>query len=184
MAIDEFDTSTSDLGGFDARFATIEDAIRDHNLIADELPFLRTAYNYDRDLASRESGLFCHDLSLTQQHMADDADINEIVRRFGITGQMPQGVRLPTYGDFVGVNDYRAALAAISEADDNFMQYPADLRARFDNDPFKFTEFVLDPASKEELYTLGLAERPRQAPLPSTDDSKAPPVPPIVPPVP
>lgn len=162
MAIDQFDDVTGELLPV--------------QLEEDTLPFLRTAHNYDRDQASLDSALQCDDLSLTQQHQANDADINEIVRRFGITGQMPQGVRLPTYGDFVGVSDYRAALAAIQEADDNFYELPADLRARFSNDPFQFSEFVLDPANKEELYTLGLAERPRQAPLPSTDASTASPV--------
>ena len=38
-----------------------------------EIPFLRTPFNYDRDLASEESGLKCEDPSLTQQQFKDEA---------------------------------------------------------------------------------------------------------------
>lgn len=163
MAIDEFDDVTGEL-------------LPAHFIGDEEFPFIRSPYNYDRDAVSFDTGLACDDLSLTKQSEANDADINEIVRRFGLTGQLPQGVRTPSYGDFVGVSDYRAALAAIQQADDDFMELPADLRARFQNDPQQYADFVLDPANKEQLYDLGLAERPRQAPLPSTDASTGSPV--------
>ena len=51
--------------------------------------FLRTPYNYDVDEVSAETGLACFDESLTQQQFKEESDINEIVRRFGLTGQTP-----------------------------------------------------------------------------------------------
>lgn len=65
---------------------------------------MRSAYNYLRDDVSFDTGLSCDDESLAQQHMAEDADINVIVKRFGLTGQLPQGHRMPEFGDFTGVS--------------------------------------------------------------------------------
>lgn len=117
----------------------------------------RSALNYDRDYASASSALYCPEKTLAQQSQKEEADINTIVRRFGITGQLPQGVRVPSYGDFDGVSDYREALEAVESAKDSFMRMPAAVRARFDNDPGAFVDFCSDPGNLEELRRLGLA---------------------------
>lgn len=98
--------------------------------------------------------------SLTQQHMADECNINTIVRRFGLTGQVPVGMRLPQYGDFTGVIDYQSALNAVMAAEKSFSSVPADIRKQFDNDPQKFLEFVDNPANLDKMYELGLAVKP------------------------
>lgn len=121
---------------------------------------LRAQYNYDTDAASNEDALKCEDLSLTQQHQKEEADINTIVRRFGLTGELPQNVRMPSYGDFTGVGDYQSALHAIREADEAFMAMPADVRSRFNNDPAAFVDFCSDPANLEEAKKLGLTKTP------------------------
>ena len=54
-----------------------------------KLPFVRNPYNYDMAAVSQETGLKCQDPSLAQQHMKDECDINVIVERFGVTGQLP-----------------------------------------------------------------------------------------------
>ena len=51
-----------------------------------EKVFCRSEYNYDRDKVSEETGLNCKDLSLAKQSFADECDINNIVKRFGLTG--------------------------------------------------------------------------------------------------
>lgn len=106
----------------------------------------------------RGSDLECKDPSLTQQQFKDDVDINVLLERFKITGVMPQNVVLPTYGDFRGVSDYRSAVDAIRKADNAFMDLPANLRQRFDNDPQKFLEFVSDDKNREEAVRLGLVK--------------------------
>lgn len=118
--------------------------------------FLRTAYNYDPDTVSRETGLECSDPSLAQQQFKDECDINVLLTRFAITGQLPSGVRAPQYGDFSAVTDYHSALNAVIEADRSFMEMPADIRSRFNNDPGAFVEFCSDPGNHDEAVKLGL----------------------------
>lgn len=124
----------------------------------------RDVMTYDSDAASLEAQLDGFDESRTNQSSKDEADINVIVRRFGITGAMPQNVRLPMYGDFTDVVDFQTAQNAVIAARESFMQIPADVRARFNNDPQEFLEFVNDPNNLEEMYKLGLAKKP-EAPV-------------------
>lgn len=119
---------------------------------------------YDTDKRSDATGLECKDPSLTVQSDATDADINTIVQRFGLTGTVPSGLRIPQYGDFSEVVDYRSALEAVREAEARFMELPAATRARFENDPQLFLEFCdqLTPdgtalANLDEMRKMGLA---------------------------
>lgn len=131
-------------------------------------PFLRTAYNYDMNKAGDESALSCKDPTLTQQSFAEEVDINTIVRRFGLTGELPQNVRMPQYGDYTEVMDYHQAMTAIRMADESFYSMPADVRARFDNNPGKFVDFCLDEKNLEEARKLGLAIPKEAEPLAKT----------------
>jgi phage internal scaffolding protein len=121
--------------------------------------FLRTPYNYDKDAASNESGLHCEDASLAQQHFKDECDINNILRQFNITGLLPEQPLSPRYGDFTGIGDYHSALNRVMAAQDEFEALPADIRARFDNDPAKLIEFLGDENNRPEAETLGLVEK-------------------------
>lgn len=119
-------------------------------------PFFRTPYNYDTNKASDESALKCADKTRTQQHFADDADINVIVKRFGLTGQLPQGVRMPQYADFEEAIDFQTAMNAIRAAQESFDAMPANVRARFHNDPGEFVDFVANEENRAEAEKLGL----------------------------
>lgn len=118
--------------------------------------FIRSAYNYDRRKASLAGALVCRDKSLAQQHQKDEADINTIVKRFGITGQLPQSVYAPTYDDFDVITDYREALDAVRMANESFMKMPAEVRSRFENNAQAFVEFCSDSRNKEEMKKMGL----------------------------
>lgn len=118
--------------------------------------FVRSAYNYDTDLASYESGLDCVEPSMTQQSFKDECDINTILERFNITGQIPVSPIDPQYGDFSGVTDYQSALNAVMAAQAGFDQLPAVVRQRFANDPAAFVDFCLDESNREEMVKLGL----------------------------
>lgn len=96
----------------------------------------------------------------TQQEFAEEADINTIVRRFGLTGELPENVRIPQSGDFTGITDYHSALNLIREADEGFMELPAELRARFEHDPGRLMAFLEDANNKEEAIKLGLVNKP------------------------
>jgi phage internal scaffolding protein len=129
-----------------------------------KVTFLRTPYNYDLDAASNESGLHCEDATLTQQHFKDECDINNILRQFNVTGLLPENALSPRYGDFTGISDYHTALNRVIAAEDEFMALPAQIRARFDNDPAALIEFLENSDNKNEAIELGLVNKPEDLP--------------------
>lgn len=131
--------------------------------------FVRSAYNYDTRAASAACALVCPEPTRTQIHQAAEADINTIVRNFGVTGKLPVVPVPPSYGDFdLGVHDYRSALDLIRAADDSFKKLDAEVRKRFDHDPAKFLEFCSDPNNIAEMRKMGLA-LPSEDPLATTE---------------
>jgi phage internal scaffolding protein len=120
--------------------------------------FVRNPYNYDMALVSQESGLECKDPSLAQQHMKDECDINILVERFGVTGNMPVAPIEPSYGDFSGVGDYHTALNKIKAADEAFMALPAKIRAKFDHDPNALLNFLQNEENRDEAIQIGLID--------------------------
>lgn len=135
--------------------------------IATQPPFIRSAYNYDMDAASIRTGLSCPEPTKTQQQFAEEADINTIVERFGLTGELPSNLKVPQSGDFSEVvSDYQTALNMVLEADHAFMQLPAEVRARFRNDPGELVDFVSDEKNRDEAIKLGLVVPPKAPPDP------------------
>lgn len=120
--------------------------------------FVRAPYNYDPDQASLVTGLFCPEPTLTQQHQAQETDINYIVQQFGVTGMLPQSLNMPTYQDFDAVFDYQSAMNAIIQADNQFLSLPAEVRKMFDNSPHKFISYLENNPDPQQLVDLGLAE--------------------------
>jgi phage internal scaffolding protein len=120
--------------------------------------FLRSLGNYDGDKVSVETGLVCEDPSLAQQQFKDECDINTILERFNVTGQLPVSPLEPQFGDFSGIKDYQSALNAVLEAEESFAALPARVRERFANDPAAFVDFCLDAANRDEMKALGLIE--------------------------
>lgn len=104
--------------------------------------------------------------SRTRQEFKEETDINTIVRRFGVTGQVPVSARVPLNVDFADSVDFREAMNAMVEARESFDVLPAKVRARFHNDPAEFVDFcsAVDADGKllhaEELRKLGLREEP------------------------
>jgi phage internal scaffolding protein len=138
------------------------------------MPFVRNPYNYDKDEASVKDALLCQDPSLAQQHMKDECDINVIIDRFGVTGQIPQTPVSPTYGDFSGVTDYHSALNQINATMEDFMALPAQLRVRFGHDPVQLLEFLENDQNRDEAIQLGLIDgKPVAETIVSTETPKA-----------
>ena len=128
-------------------------------------PFVRAPGNYDMDVVSQQTALWCLDGSLTQQQFRDECDINNIVDQFMKTGVMPDSVRMPQFVDYTGVFDFQSAQNAIRQADESFASMPARVRSRFHNSPQEFLEFFADPSNGPEAVALGLAElRPNPKP--------------------
>lgn len=128
------------------------------------MPFVRSYYNYDQDRESLKTGLTCPEPTRTQQHFKDESDINILIARFGLSGELPTGVRMPTYEDFNEIYDFHSAANAIAEANEAFMQLPAQIRYdRFRNDPAAFVAFCSNEQNRDEATKLGLV--PSTTPL-------------------
>lgn len=139
-------------------------------------PFVRSPYNYDMDAASLESGTRCDDPHLAQQQFLEESDINTIVERFGLNGEMPVSPVVPSYGDFSEVTDFQSAMNAVVAAQAGFMELPAKVRARFSNDPQQLLEFLANGENRKEAIALGLIPEPvaPEVPVASPEASKAP----------
>lgn len=127
---------------------------------------MRRVGAYDEKEASREAAIVFNDRSRTQQSQAAGTDINKIVKDFKVTGFMPQGVRVPKYGDFEGIEDFRGAMDAILQAQKSFAAMSAEVRKKFQNDPQLFLEFCADPANLDEMRKMGLAVPAKEKPKP------------------
>lgn len=133
-----------------------------------------TPYNYDRAISALSSTTNTED-SMTQQNDAKDCDINVIMQRYKVTGQIPLPTMPPRFGDFSEVTDYRTAIHQVMSAKDTFNKLPAKIRARFSNNPALFLDFFKDPANLDEAVKLGLvtkkeaAKMQTPAPPPATE---------------
>lgn len=136
---------------------------------------VRNPLTYDRHAVSDANGLSCPEPTLTQQQFAEESDINFIAKRFGLTGEMPQVLELPKYGDFSGIFDFQTAQDSVIEAQRQFMTLPARVRAQFNNNPQQLLQFLdsTNPDDRELAQALGLVKKPSQEPLQSRLDDAA-----------
>jgi phage internal scaffolding protein len=112
-----------------------------------------------RGVCRRRVQLICEKQSKTKQEFKKDADINHIMKKFGPLGQFPQRDDA-IYGDFSEAGTYQEALERVKKAELQFSGLPAEVRKRFKNDIPGFLEFCADPANKDEMIKLGLADAP------------------------
>lgn len=93
----------------------------------------------------------------TDQSQAEACDINNLMKRFETTGELPpMAEKTASYGDFSGVTDYHDSLLQINQALDSFMDLPAKIRLEFDNDPAKLIAFMGDPENLDKGIEMGL----------------------------
>lgn len=133
--------------------------------------FVRSSFNFDRDAVSNETGLSCPEESLAIQSAEEESNINTIVRRFGLTGEMPNQVSMPHSGEFHNIPDFHTAMNLIRTTQEAFLTVPADVRARFGNDPQAFMHFVEDDANRDEARRLGLLKAVPVVPASGTPDA-------------
>ena len=107
----------------------------------------------------------------TKQSMQKDTDINLIVAKYQKTGILSFVSKVQP--EFMEVDniDFHTAMDVIVKSNELFAQMPSSMRKRFDNNPEKYLEFVHNPDNLEEMYELGLANRP---PAPPPDPAPAP----------
>lgn len=115
----------------------------------------------ERESRSLMTGLNCDPAEdMAKQQFKEETDINEIVRRFGITGTVPSVFKMPLGPEFQMARDFHSSMNAIREAEETFMTLPAQMRKRFNNDPGALIAFMSDEQNKDEAIKLGLVKPP------------------------
>ena len=139
--------------------------------------FVRAPFAYDADEASDFSSVeFEPDSSLTHQSFKEECDINTIMRRFAVTGELPDNVRVPQYQEFDGVFDFQTAMNLVRTSQEAFEAMPATVRDRFNNDPARFMDFVNDADNYDEALKMGIVNpRPKPVEAPAPSPVEAPP---------
>lgn len=130
-------------------------------LVSGVLPRVRR--EYDREVASELAAIDTGSATKVQQQFAKDADINEIVRRFGLTGELPPPRAAHQYGDFSEVKDFQGAMEQLAIAREAFDLMPAEIREEFGYDPAYFVDWVSDPANEEAARSAGLLPAKKSA---------------------
>lgn len=93
--------------------------------------------------------------SLTQQQFAEEADVNNVMRKYALTGVLPHHEG-GLYADFSEAVEYKEAMNIVAHANEQFASLSAEVRKRFSNDPAEFLAFVQDPENADEMAKLGL----------------------------
>lgn len=117
--------------------------------------------------------------SLTQQSFAEDAKIQNIVKKYDSQGFFDTINRNPAqYHDFSEVTDLQNAMEKIDEAHENFMTIPSTIRERFHNNAHEFYQFASDQNNFDELIDMGLATRTvaEEVSSPVVEETSSPPV--------
>ena len=137
---------------------------------------VRSAFDYDSESVSLETGFVDNTESMTQQSFKDECDINVILRRFAVTGELPENVRVPQYQEFDGVFDFQTAMNLVRTSQEAFEAMPATVRERFNNDPARFMDFVNDADNYDEALKMGIVNpRPKPVETPAPAPVEAPP---------
>lgn len=128
---------------------------------------------YDVDLASLESATDLTGVeSMTQQHMTPATEIDNIMKRFYATGEMPRARNIAEYGDFDEANDLATMLEQVEVGKQAFASIPASIRGRFENDPGEFLTWIHDEGNYDEAAELGLV--PKREVTPAPEPARAP----------
>lgn len=133
--------------------------------------------DFDGLVADPKTGELVYQPSMTKQSFKDQCDINNIVREFTQHGMVQHINEKAAAGAFVDLPDsmdYQQALEIARAGQTAFDVLPAQIRARFGNDPERFLQFMQDPANQDEAIALGLATDTRP-PEPPPEPSPAPP---------
>lgn len=128
-------------------------------LVARAPPFFKTPWNHDTDLVSSLAALTCRDPSKTQQSFMAEADINNILRKFMQTGELPT-TGAPVYQDFEEEFDLQSKMVTAWQVQEAWDSLPIAVRNIL-KDPKTFADYVshcLETGDLDPLRELGLAK--------------------------
>lgn len=105
--------------------------------------------------------------TLVRQEFRDEVDVNTIMRRFGVDVGRVFGPKQAMYGDFTDIHDFESAVAKVDEIRGRFMQLPAEVREKFQNDPQRLISAVerMTPEEFDEYVAASPAATPVATPV-------------------
>lgn len=117
-------------------------------------------------------------LSRTQQHFADECDVNKIMEKYNRTGVLIDPLvprkQSPSYGDFADQPDFGTAQNMLAAGKRAFEELPEEIKERFGNNPQKLMAFLENPQNREEAQRLGLVkETVKEAQKASVEETQA-----------
>lgn len=107
------------------------------------------------------------EVTQTQQHFANEVNINQIMAKYERTGFLTDPTKRATreaiFGTIVNQNmSYHDMVNHQNEVYEEFMQLPSQIRKRFGNDPHNLIEFLSHSKNKDEAQKLGLIPLPEK----------------------
>jgi len=133
----------------------------------------RTPYNY----GDRSPGFECLTPSHTQQHFADETDINQLVAQAINTGNLDALLSSDrtkvSYRDVSNIADYQRSLEIVLDVEDEFSSLPAVLRRHFNDDAGAYVDFVTNPENYDAAVELGIFNKTADASSVTPDDVAA-----------
>lgn len=138
----------------------------DGEVLTKDFPQFKTPYNHDTNFESDRTALYCKDPSLTKQEFVEEADINNILKRFLKTGEPPPMALPEHFVDTTTKLDMFEMQSRLAEANEMFYRLPADKRAAQQNDPARWADAVIQAATKgdgDALDELGIDTRAERA---------------------
>ena len=136
--------------------------------------FFKTPWNHDTDLESARLGFFDDEPTKTQQHLAKETEISEILRKFTLTGQVEQ--RQAQYMDIEEEFDLQNKMVTGWQVQEAWEALPAAVRNIL-KEPKVFVDYVehcLDTGDLDPLRELGLAKAIQTPPAGSATATPAP----------
>ncbi|EOZ9388824.1 hypothetical protein ACQYE5_000693 [Enterobacter cancerogenus] len=115
---------------------------------------------YSRYNVPQHAGVLFELPTRTQQHFADEVDINQIVARAISTGNhalfTPQ--QRQEFYDATFFTDYMDALSVLDDVRDDFSSLPSSVRKEFGHDPDKYVAFMSNPQNMHKAVEMGLLQ--------------------------
>jgi len=111
--------------------------------------------------------------SLTQQHHANDVNINKIIERFNKTGVLGDGLqRRGNYADVSLFGDFGECQRRIEAARESFASLPVQVKKLAGNDPSRLWDVLNNPENRQLLEKAGVLKTPEK-PVPPPGDGQS-----------
>lgn len=129
-------------------------------------PFFKTPFNHNTDMESARLGLTCLDDTKTQQHLAEDTKMENILAKFMQTGELPQQAA-PVYQDAEEYFDLQNVIVTKAMVQEAWQKLPDSAKELLET-PDRLIAYVDKHAiagNREALERVGILA-PKPAPVP------------------